>query len=134
MRWAKNNSGDRILAKKNTLGFCPSCGSKLTPKCGEIITNHWSHKSGDCDSWSEPETKWHINWKQLFPEGEQEVVVENHRADIKTNHCVIELQHSSINPETIREREKFYGRMLWIFDCREAYNLKRITSVQLASH
>lgn len=43
-----------------------------------------------------------------------------HRADIKTPRFVVELQHSPISPEEIREREGFYGDMIWIFDVRSA--------------
>ena len=40
-----------------------------------------------------------------------------HRADIlAADDCVIELQHSSISANEIREREAFYGRMIWLLD------------------
>ena len=42
-----------------------------------------------------------------------------HRADILAcEDCVVELQHSSISPAEIREREAFYGRMIWLLDGR----------------
>lgn len=75
----------------------------------------------DCDSWSEGESEWHFNWKDKFPAKAREVVVGNHRADVKlSSGLVIELQRSSISPEEIRERESFYGSMVWIFDVRES--------------
>lgn len=45
-----------------------------------------------------------------------------HRADIRRDDGnVIELQHSAISSEEIREREAFYERMIWVIDGR-AYN------------
>ena len=41
-----------------------------------------------------------------------------HRADIRTPRGMIELQHSPIAPEEIREREALYGRMIWLLDGR----------------
>jgi hypothetical protein len=54
----------------------------------------------------------------LFPPDWQEVVIEPHRADVKTPTLIVELQHSSIDPAMIRERERFYGDMVWLFDLR----------------
>jgi hypothetical protein len=46
-------------------------------------------------------------------------VIANHRADIRTaGGLVIELQHSPLDPQSITEREEFYGNMLWLFDAR----------------
>src|SRR4029077_19261118 len=46
-----------------------------------------------------------------------EVIIGNHRADIVTRDgAVVELQHSTISPQEIAEREAHYGRMWWIFD------------------
>jgi competence protein CoiA len=53
-------------------------------------------------------------WKRNFPSDWQEVVMGCHRADIKTPTMVVEFQASSISQEEIRERENFYGRMVWI--------------------
>jgi competence protein CoiA len=42
---------------------------------------------------------------------------ERHRADILLpGGTVVELQHSSIAPDEIEQREAFYGSMIWIFD------------------
>ena len=113
--------------------ICPACGEKVIPKCGSIKTWHFAHESlKDCDSFSEPESEWHIGWKNEFPKEQQEVVVEfmgeKHRADIllentkqepwgKQNyHLIIELQNSSISLEEVREREEFYDNMIWLFN------------------
>jgi hypothetical protein len=46
-----------------------------------------------------------------------------HVADaLAGNGCVVELQHSQLSPDDVREREAFYGRhggMVWIFDYTE---------------
>jgi competence CoiA-like predicted nuclease len=125
MIFAHDKYGKRIRAEKGKKGYCPSCGAKLTAKCGRIVVHHWAHDFGDCDSWSGPETDWHRYWKSLVPPDCCEVVIERdgvkHRADIMTRSgMVVELQHSSIGPDEIEKREDFYGRMLWLFDLSNA--------------
>jgi hypothetical protein len=125
MRWALDR-GKKVLATKGKEGVCPCCSKFVIAKCGELVTHHWAHSAGDCDPWYEPETAWHIGWKNIFPKEEQEVVIKPHRADVKTGHCVIELQNSPISPEEIREREAFYGRMIWIFNCKKQFENEQI--------
>ena len=101
------------------------CGEELIPKCGRIVTHHWAHKGKDCDPWREAETEWHRYWKSLVPASCVEVTIEKngerHRADIVTpKGTVVELQHSTLGVDKIEQREKFYGRMIWLFDVREA--------------
>jgi competence CoiA-like predicted nuclease len=83
-------------------------------KCGQINVWHWAHKQADCDPWYEPESQWHREIKNWFSEDCQEVVMENHRADIWTgdDRPVIELQNSSISSSEIIEREQFYGKYI----------------------
>ena len=46
---------------------CPICDSKVIPKCGSINVWHFAHESlKDCDTFSEGETEWHIDWKNEF--------------------------------------------------------------------
>ena len=63
MIFAKDSHENLIKAQKSIEGFCPACQEKLTPKIGTIYCHHWAHKKNDCDSFSEPETPWHYNWK-----------------------------------------------------------------------
>jgi hypothetical protein len=116
--------GKRTEATKEAKGSCPSCGSELIARCGELKVNHWAHKSiRNCDSWWEYETEWHRSWKNYFPDDWQEIDLsdeetgENHIADVRTIHgLVIEFQHSHIKtPERI-SREKFYKNMVWVVD------------------
>lgn len=114
-------NGDRVGPSKGVEGRCPGCGQRLKPKAVNSlhVTPHWAHEAKDCDPWHEPETEWHRAWKQRYPEDQREVWMPPHRADVRTQGGVIELQHSSISSEAISEREAFYGsrgRMVWIVD------------------
>jgi hypothetical protein len=128
MLYAIGEDGSKLAAAKGLYGRCPDCNEDLISKCGEIITWHWAHKSGsDCEVWSEPESQWHLWWNSLWPKEYVEVpIVKNnkrHRADVKTDRgVVIELQHSPISTDEIRERESFYGNMVWVFDASEPFN------------
>ena len=86
----------------------------MRAKCGEVLAWHWAHLTAECDPWSEPESQWHLAWKARFPDAYQEVVVGPHRADVKGPAAVLEVQKSQIAPDMIREREEFYGQMLWM--------------------
>lgn len=122
MKFALVN-GDRVEATKGAKGLCPSCGSELIAKCGEIKVNHWAHKGNrNCDPWWENETEWHRSWKDEFPIDWQEVVHfsesgEKHIADVKTESgCVLEFQHSYLKPEERRSRNAFYRQLVWVVD------------------
>ncbi|MBN8609165.1 MAG: hypothetical protein J0L92_01170 [Deltaproteobacteria bacterium] len=121
--------GSRVEATPGGRAACPGCAEPVVAKCGELVTWHWAHASGrtDCDPWWEPETPWHREWKSHAPLERQEVVRGSHRADVVLpDGYVIELQHSPISPEEIREREAFYGRMAWLFDARDAWSARRL--------
>jgi competence CoiA-like predicted nuclease len=113
MKFALLNDKQRIEATKGAIGICPSCGSELVARCGEIKVHHWSHKK-KCDDYSwENETEWHRNWKNEFPREWQEVIHkdesgEKHIADVKTDEdWVVEFQHSAIASEERNSRDKF---------------------------
>jgi len=112
----------RIEATKRAKGICPSCGSELVARCGEIKIHHWAHKKKCDDHWWENETEWHRNWKNRFPKEWQEIIQhdssgEKHIADIKTKEgWVIEFQHSRIEPEERRSRDSFYSKLIWVID------------------
>jgi len=114
MLWATSPTHTKILASPGAKALCPYCRSPVLAKCGEIVTWHWAHEKADCDQWFEPESAWHIGWKQLFPVEWQEVVVGSHRADIKTPEVVVELQASNISVEELEEREHYYKDMIWV--------------------
>jgi len=122
MLLAKNNSEERIYALPGLKAKCPICSEEVIAKCGNINVWHWAHKSNsDCDSFGEPETKWHLNWKKVFPKKWQEVVIKKngqvHRADVVTSlGRVIEFQNSPISEEKVLERESFYKNMVWVLN------------------
>lgn len=121
MLYALNGGGEKVPATPKGRAFCPVCSSDVIAKCGSKIARHWAHMHRSaCDPWSE-ETAWHVAWKSIVKESRCEVVIRKddmvHRADVVGNrNTVIELQHSSISPDEIRARERFYGNMIWVFD------------------
>ena len=122
MKFALVN-GDKAEATKGARGFCPSCGSELIARCGEVKVAHWAHKGNrNCDPWWENETDWHRSWKSKFPKEWQEVVQrdesgEKHIADVKTEGgYVLEFQHSYLKPEERRSRDAFYSKLVWVVD------------------
>jgi len=128
--YAINADSQRVLPERHGQAFCPGCRASVHAKCGDINVWHWAHVSGkECDPWYEPETPWHVNWKLQFQEPCREVVIGEHRADVRatwkgsSDRCVIELQHSAIEPADILEREAFYGKfcdsMLWVIDASD---------------
>lgn len=122
MKFALVN-GKKTEAAKGVKGSCPSCGSELVAKCGELRVDHWAHKGNrDCDPWKENETEWHRSWKDKFPIEWQEVdhrddSGEKHRADVKTaSGWVLEFQHSYLKPAERRARNDFYRKLVWVVD------------------
>jgi hypothetical protein len=117
--------GIKQLPSKGTWGSCPSCNATVVSKCGSLVVHHWAHKVGvDCDSWSEPIGPWHLEWQSEVKPDFVEVVKGSHRADLIGNgDCVIELQHSPISGDDIRAREDFYGKMVWVFDATERFEM-----------
>ncbi len=113
----------RVEPKPKEKAICQLCGKEVISKCGELKLWYWAHAiSNNCDNWYEPETKWLRDWKKVFGIENNEIIIEKegikHIADVFTpNKIVIELQNSPISPQTIRERENFYGeRMIWIIN------------------
>lgn len=132
---AVDENNNRISPEKGKLGFCQLCKQSVRAYCGEINIHHWRHiEIQNCDSWNEGETEWHRQWKNEFPDDWQEVIIEKdyekHIADIKTpNGLVLELQNSSISSTTIKIREKFYGKMIWLINANQFKDNFRISSL-----
>jgi competence CoiA-like predicted nuclease len=108
-------------------GVCICCGSETVAHCGKFNVHHWKHKTiQECDTWYEPETEWHRNWKNYFPESFQEVVKydsktgEKHIADIfnPLRALTIEFQHSPISHDEIVSRENFHSKLIWVVDVK----------------
>lgn len=139
MLLAHDSAGSLTTATPSARGTCPLCGQPVHARTGQIVSWHWAHLNlTECDTWSEPETQWHRHWKYLFrlksingPACEIEKVIERdgirHRADVRTQSgIVLELQHSSISPEDIQARERFYPRLWWLFNAQEAFEAGRL--------
>jgi len=134
-------NGEKVEAIPKTTGKCTLCERTVFSKCGEVNVWHWAHhKDESCDSWYEPETEWHKNWKLTFGKDNCEIVISKdgirHIADIFTNeNVVIELQNSPIQKPIIRRRENFYGeRMIWVINgkpFKDNFRYHRSRSVQL---
>ena len=115
--------GNSHEAAPGLSGACRACGDPMIAKCGQHRVWHWAHKgTRTCDTWWEPETQWHRDWKDHFPKDWQECIHtapdgEKHIADVKTDSGVtVEFQHSFL-PEAERlARERFYAKMIWVVD------------------
>ena len=134
---AVDTHGNMIAPTKGGRGICPGCGGEMLAKCGEVTAHHWAHvNSKDCDSWGDNRmSPWHVAWQECFPKECQEVWVgENneHRADVKGQKMILEVQKSSISAEKIREREEFYGDMAWLL-CGEDFESRFVLHGQNAS-
>lgn len=114
--------GLRRKAEPTLQAICEHCNSPVRAKCGSKVVWHWAHVAVEnCDSWYEPETQWHRDWKNNFGElcSEISIVKEGvrHIADVLTkDELVIEFQNSPISSETIIARENFYERMIWVIN------------------
>jgi len=115
--------GERRKPERGLLGKCCFCGCAMIARCGEHNVWHWAHVGARiCDHWWEPQTEWHLAWKNQFPENWQEKPHksedgERHIADVETeNGVVIEFQHSNLPRDERESREKFYQNMVWVVD------------------
>ena len=108
-------------AQPRLVGACPACRQVVIPKCGSIVTWHWAHQRDDCDTWSEPESACHQQWKRhgYSCEVVMRQGAEVHRADIVTpTGIVVELQAGYLSATHIAARERFYPRLWWLYRVR----------------
>lgn len=135
MLYALDESGALVSAFPHGRAVCPVCRSPVLAKCGELVTWHWAHQAQvECDSFGEPETEWHREWKRAFESLGYTVERvfqgdgETHRADVydSVRRRVVELQHSALDARAVWARIWFYrqyaGGLVWLFDAR-AWNL-----------
>ena len=101
---------------------CPCCDTPLVPRKGELKAHHFAHTTkNNCEHWTEPMTKWHVDWQLTVPPECREVRMQKgedkHIADIVLpDGVVVEVQHSPISSSEVKRREDFYGDMIWIVD------------------
>jgi competence CoiA-like predicted nuclease len=127
MLYALINNIKTKASETGLRGICPLCDSEVYSKCGEQRIWHWAHKKKDCDTWHEPETECHKEWKTHFPIENVEVVINKegriHRADILTSSGVcIEIQNSPISAKVVGEREDFYRKIIWVVNAERFKN------------
>ncbi|WP_181313693.1 competence protein CoiA [Planomicrobium soli] len=117
-------------ARRKTQFSCPTCGSSVILKVGEVKTPHFAHKNlSHCASYSEAESSMHLHGKLLLyqfflsqnltVELEKYFPVIRQRADLLINqHTAIEFQCSPIPAAQIMERTLGYTRSavqtIWI--------------------
>ncbi len=97
-------------------------GHQVIARRGEKRSHHFAHKKGEGndDCMSRSTGKWHLWWQNRLHEEFLEVYMKRngkrHFADAYVNGTVIEFQKSKIPPDKIREREAFYGNMIWVYN------------------
>lgn len=82
--------------------FCPTCGSPVIPRKGEVRRHHFAHKGGGscADGWSRSydDSEWHHLWQERFPRENQEITLAlgevRHRADVLIETTVVEYQRN----------------------------------------
>jgi len=104
---------------------CICCETKVIAKLGKIKAHHFAHEEKiECDSFrtTDSMTFWHQYWQAFVDTEFYEVIIKKnnkkHIADIYNpkKELVIEIQHSNISPEKMKERENFYDNMIWVID------------------
>ena len=113
--------------------FCPTCGSPVIPRKGEVRRHHFAHKGGGscADGWSRSydDSEWHHLWQERFPKENQEVTLTlgqvRHRADVLAGTTVVEFQRSTLTPEQFNDRNTFYQnlgyKVVWLYDLRDTF-------------
>ena len=122
--------GARSRAVPRGRASCPDCSQTMIAKCGPIVCWHWAHAVGsDCEPWSEPESAWHLGWKERFLLAGCQVEVpivrdgERHRADVVLpGGRIVELQHGYLSPDAIWQREAFYRDVVWLYDAERFWD------------
>jgi len=123
-------------AGSGQLGTCPWTGLEVKAHVGHI-RQYWAY-CGEKPNYNhgyEPESEWHISWKEPIKNKFCEVIFGNnneHRADILgSNDTVIEIQHSVIDIRDSKERVRFYReqtgkRVIWVVDIQDFW-IKRFS-------
>ena len=136
MLYAISQDGHKIRPFQGASAFCPFCKETVIAKCGLINAHHWAHlpqSHSACVTTSEyeSESEWHYTFKGLFPKENVEILVQKEnvkmRADVKLpNGLVLEIQHSSISPKIIKNRNNFHRKIVWLFDVSGPFAADRI--------
>lgn len=98
--------------------LCPVCNAIVTGKIYREKQNHFAHLPDEnCSLSNGLISDWHLSWQSLFEVTEYRFPELGLRADVLfRNGLVLELQHSNISYEELRNRENGYKKMIWLFD------------------
>ncbi len=143
MKYAKYN-GEKTHAKdvkSGDIGYDLWFDSYQVVACVGKYRQYWKYigEKPQLPNGYEPETEWHAAWKYAIRDEYCEVICgenKEHRADIKTDECVIEIQKSSIDGYAVVERNNFYkkltnSRVVWVVNVEEAWKNKRLKTDKL---
>jgi competence CoiA-like predicted nuclease len=140
MLYANSPDNQKIVATPNAKGTCPYCQGAVIPKCGPINIDHWAHKSLEqCDTWYQPETDWHLNWKSNFSKDNTEVILsmfgKKHVADYfdPISKTTVEFQNSPMSLNERFERESFYPNLIWIYNVENKSGLHQLNKTDDSS-
>lgn len=108
--------------------------------CKGLFMQYWKYTDAKpiLPTGYENETEWHAAWKAAIDDECCEVVLgpnREHRADIRTQNHIIELQYSPIDIRDILERTAFYRditnrRVIWVVNVYKARKDKRIETIK----
>lgn len=105
---------------------CNVCNNIIIGKKGGINAHHYAHINTKCiiNRDKDSKTKWHMMWQNIAKKQYLEKIINKekkiHIADIiNEDNVVIEVQHSNLSEEEIKERENFYDNMIWILDASD---------------
>lgn len=115
-----------------------SHGHQVVGKRGAKVVWHYAHVSGESDECSREMGPWHRWWQDRVEPDFLEVIMlrdgKKHIADmVNGDDLVVEFQKSVVPSETIREREMFYNKMIWVFYCTE-HKMKEVNRVGRYMH
>jgi len=114
-----------IEARPGMRAQCPHCGGEVISKCGTIKIWHWAHKV-ECPYHTEPETEWHLQWKERALKNGFNIEVRNNNHILDAfnpiTKTVFEFQHSPISQEELKGRSMdavMSGyKINWVFDIK----------------
>lgn len=120
----------QTISNNNKIIVCKN-GHKLIKYKSNIRKSHFKHDSlfkHDNNLNIQPETQWHISWKNNFEITELEMpkkegCKKSRRADASVNNKTLEFQHSYITSDNVSDRcndHKINGfQIMWIIDCTD---------------
>lgn len=135
----KNIDVNEYINLKNKELFTIKCcdNHDLTFCNGTIKKPYFRHSCHE-DYYKCSKTQWHLDWQQQFDSNTTEICfnklnnqIKDRRADIylKEHNVIVELQHSQITINEIRERKHDYNihnlEILWIIDGNKNINVKK---------